>query len=169
MTFRCLYKTPAPFDDLMMESDGEVLTGLFFAGSREGGAGASGGDGGGLQAFGDTRRWLDAYFSGRAPGFLPRFRLPGATAFREEVCRELLDIPFGSTTSYGAIAAAIAGRRGMAKMSARAVGGAVGWNPVAIVVPCHRVVGADGSPTGYGGGLPNKLALLRLEGIVLCH
>ena len=76
----------------------------------------------------------------------------------------MCQIPFGSTVTYGEIAAVIAKKRGIEKMSAQAVGGAVGWNPIGIIVPCHRVVGANGSLTGYGGGFHNKIALLRLEG-----
>ena len=86
------------------------------------------------------------------------------TPFRKEVSEIMCQIPFGKTVTYGEIAAAIAKKHGIEKMSAQAVGGAVGWNPIGIIVPCHRVVGANGSLTGYGGGLHNKIALLRLEG-----
>ena len=77
----------------------------------------------------------------------------------------MLEIPFGATTTYGEIAKNIAAKKGLEKMSAQAVGGAVGWNPLCIVVPCHRVLGSDGSLTGYGGGIKNKIALLKIEGI----
>lgn len=77
----------------------------------------------------------------------------------------MLKIPFGATTTYGEIAKNIASKKGLEKMSAQAVGGAVGWNPVCIVVPCHRVLGSDGSLTGYGGGIKNKIALLKIEEI----
>ena len=166
MIFRCGYKTPEGFDDLVMESDGEVLTGLWFEGGRDAASRASDGDGGiapDIRAFHDTRRWLDAYFEGQRPDFSPLYRVIGATPFRMEVVREMLDIPYGETTTYGEIASKIAKRRGVARMSAQAVGGAVGWNPICIIIPCHRVMGAHGAITGYGGGIRNKVALLDLE------
>ena len=155
------YGTPKGFDDLAMSSDGEVLTGLWFDGDWDGVEPCE--PTYDLPIFRETRRWLDIYFSGRDPGFTPTYRLVGATPFRKAVSREMLKIPFGVTVTYGAIAAIIAKRRGMAKMSAQAVGQAVGWNPICLVIPCHRVVGADGAITGYGGGLHNKVALLELE------
>ncbi len=156
------YGTPKGFDDLVMSSDGEVLTGLWFKGTRDGG-GETGGAASDLPVFRETRRWLDIYFSGHQPDFMPPYRLVGATPFREAVSREMLKIPFGATATYGGIAAAIAKRCGMARMSAQAVGQAVGWNPICLVIPCHRVIGAGGALTGYGGGLHNKVALLELE------
>ena len=151
------YRTPDGLDPLVMTSDGQVLTGLHFA---DGPIPSGEPD---LPVFRETCRWLDIYFSGRDPGFRPPYRLDGATPFRLEVLREVLAIPFGATDTYGAIAARLARRRGLARMSAQAVGQAVGWNPVCLVIPCHRIVGAGGAPTGYGGGLPNKLVLLRHE------
>ena len=112
----------------------------------------------------EAARWLDIYFSGQNPGFTPPLHLLG-TPFQTEVWRLLLDIPFGKTTTYGALAKEIAQRRGVQRMSAQAIGGAVGRNPVALIVPCHRVIGADGSLTGYAGGLDKKARLLSLEGI----
>ena len=156
------YSTPSAFDDLVMSSGGEVLTGLWFKGSRDEGEGSDGSESD-LPVFRETCRWLDIYFSGRDPGFTPPYRLFGATPFREAVSREMLKIPFGATVTYGDIAATIAKRRGMAKMSAQAVGQAVGWNPICLIIPCHRVIGAGGAITGYGGGLHNKVALLELE------
>ena len=168
MTFRCIYTTPDGFDDLVMESDGKVLTGLQFEGGRDVAKRTSVGDDGivaasDIRVFDNVRRWLDIYFSGRQPDFTPPYRIIGATPFREEVVREMLDIPFGVTVTYGEIASTIAKRRGMARMSAQAVGGAVGWNPICIIIPCHRVIGAHGDITGYGGGINNKIGLLRLE------
>ena len=112
----------------------------------------------------EAAHWLDIYFSGKNPGFTPPLHLFG-TPFRMEVWRLLLDIPFGKTTTYGTLAKEIARRRGVRRMSAQAIGGAVGHNPVALIVPCHRVIGADGSLTGYAGGLDKKARLLSLEGI----
>ena len=160
------YKTPEGFDDLVMRGDGDALTGLWFKGSRDDRRAARGCERRETPVFRGTCRWLDAYFAGRAPGFTPNYRIEGATPFRQAVIDEMLKIPFGVTVSYGDIAKALAKKRG-ARVSAQAVGGAVGWNPVCIVIPCHRVIGADGSLTGYGGGLGNKVALLAHEGIAL--
>lgn len=120
-----------------------------------------------LPIFAETFRWLDLYFQGKNPDFTPRYRRPGETPFRRAVAAEMLKIPYGETRTYGDIAKNIATQRGLSKMSAQAVGGAVGWNPICIIVPCHRVVGANKSLTGYGGGMKNKVALLKLEGIDL--
>ncbi|MBP5389711.1 MAG: methylated-DNA--[protein]-cysteine S-methyltransferase [Bacteroidales bacterium] len=123
----------------------------------------------------ETQRWLDSYFSGRIPDFTPPLRLRG-TPFRKAVWRILLEIPYGQTITYGEIAARLAAPAaknrlaeglGSGSVLARAVGGAVGSNPVSLIVPCHRVIGADGSLTGYAAGLDRKRALLRLEHIPL--
>lgn len=106
--------------------------------------------------------WLYIYFNNKIPDFTPPLLLKG-TDFRMTVWKMLLDIPYGKTVSYGDIAKAIAKRRGIEKMSAQAVGNAVGHNPISIIVPCHRVVGSKGSLTGYGGGIKRKKELLRLE------
>lgn len=106
-------------------------------------------------------RWLDLYFSGQEPDFMPRLHLEG-TAFRRAVWELLRKIPYGKTTTYGALAKQLEAEIGR-RVSAQAVGGAVGHNPVSILVPCHRVVGQQGSLTGYAGGLDKKLRLLILE------
>lgn len=110
-----------------------------------------------------TEKWLKLYFEGKDPGFLPPYRLTGSD-FRKRVGEIMLEIPYGKTITYGDIAQKIAAERGLERMSAQAVGGAVGHNPISIIVPCHRVVGTNGSLTGYGGGMPKKVALLTLEG-----
>ena len=102
----------------------------------------------------DTKRWLDVYFTGREPDFTPPLH-PAGSPFRQAVWQLLLEIPYGQTTTYGALLGDGA--------SARAVGGAVGRNPISIIVPCHRVIGADGSLTGYAGGMDRKIRLLALE------
>ena len=142
---------------MLMVSDGLSLTELSFTDNfcEENASGE-------LPVFNDTRRWLDMYFAGQVPDFLPRLS-PQGTAFRQSVWNMLLAIPYGQTTSYGEIAAEIGRRRQTEKMSAQAVGGAVGHNPIAIIIPCHRVIGKDGSLTGYGGGLWRKEWLLQLE------
>ena len=117
-----------------------------------------------LAVFDQTRRWLDLYFSGREPGFTPALN-PVGSAFRRAVWEILLKIPYGKTTTYGQIAREIAAARGLAKISAQAVGGAVGHNEISIIIPCHRVIGAHGSLTGYAGGIDRKIKLLQLEGV----
>ena len=158
-----IYKTPRGFSDMLMMSDGDVLIGLHFIDSRKAVKNCRDCAVCELPVFRETRRWLDEYFGGREPGFTPSYRIDGLTPFRKEVIDAMLEIPFGKTVSYGDIAAAIAKKRGMNKMSAQAVGGAVGWNPICIIIPCHRVVGANGSLVGYGGGIKNKVALLEHE------
>ncbi len=110
-----------------------------------------------------SKLWLDSYFSGQEPEHTPPLHLMG-TAFQLQVWAMLLNIPYGQTVTYGDIAKQLAAELGKAKMSAQAVGGAVVRNPVSIIVPCHRVLGANGALTGYTGGLDKKIALLRIEG-----
>ncbi len=193
----CTLRYASPLGTILLASDGAALVGLWFEGQRhfargldsackkrEPGQSAvqareihrSGGNlppqwrlvgaaaqvpptGSGLE---QAARWLDIYFSGRDPGFAPPLSLRG-TAFERSVWAELMKIPFGQTATYGAIAA----RLGLPRGAARAVGGAVGRNPVSLVVPCHRVVGANGRLTGYAGGLERKRFLLALEGVII--
>ena len=117
-----------------------------------------------LPIFEQTKKWLDIYFSGKEPSFLPTYRLEHVTPFRQLVIDQMLQIPFGKVVTYRDIAENIAKIKGVDKMSAQAVGGAVGWNPICILIPCHRVVGSNGSLTGYGGGIANKIKLLENEG-----
>ena len=113
---------------------------------------------------GDTKKWLDLYFSGEEPNFTPKLKLEG-TEFRREVWKILLEIPYGETLSYKGIAEKLIASGKYERMSSQAVGGAVGHNPISIIIPCHRVVGTSGSLTGYAGGLARKVKLLELEGI----
>jgi len=115
-----------------------------------------------LPIFTDTKHWLDIYFSGKEPDFTVPLHLTG-TDFQKEVWQILCSIPHGKTITYGEIARKIASNRGISRMSAQAVGGAVGHNPVSIIVPCHRVIGSDGNLTGYAGGIDKKAYLLALE------
>ena len=110
----------------------------------------------------EARRWLDIYFTGKEPDFTPPLH-PVGSAFRRAVWEILLQIPYGQTTTYGEIARRLAEKQGLARMSAQAVGGAVGHNGISIIIPCHRVVGANGSLTGYAGGIRKKEKLLELE------
>lgn len=163
MNYKWKYETPSGFSDIWMRSDGQVLTGLWFEGSRDERKHGMTCEERELPIFEETVRWLDVFFSGRQLDFTPAYRIDGLTEFRRDVMECMLEIPWGETVTYGEIAAHLAKQRGLARMSAQAVGGAVGWNPICLIIPCHRVVGADGSLTGYGGGLENKKALLELE------
>lgn len=117
-----------------------------------------------VPVFKGVKRWLDLYFSGKKPDFMPPVHMIGS-AFQLSVWKILTEIPYGQTTTYGEIARQIAARRGVDRMSAQAVGGAVGHNEISIIVPCHRVVGTNGSLTGYAGGVDKKVHLLTLEGV----
>ena len=110
----------------------------------------------------EAKRWLDIYFSGKEPDFTPPLH-PIGSAFRQSVWEILLQIPYGKTTTYGEIARQLSEKMGLSRMSAQAIGGPVGHNPISIIIPCHRVVGSDGSLTGYAGGIPKKVGLLTLE------
>lgn len=156
----------SPLGGMFLSSDGEGLTGLWFDGQkyfastldRENAIDAE------LAVFDETKRWLDLYFKGVQPDFLPVLH-PMGTPFRQRVWQSLMRIPRGGLTTYAAVSREIAAECKAGAMSAQAVGGAVGHNPVSIIIPCHRVVGSNGSLTGYAGGIDRKIALLRLEGI----
>ena len=158
------YHYASPLGGVTLACDGEALTGLWFDGQKHFGASLSADHAEKLlPVFADTLRWLGVYFSGRDPGFTPALRLRG-TPFQTAVWNILLTIPYGHTAAYGQIASRLAEEHHLSRVSARAVGGAVGRNPVSLIVPCHRVLGADGSLTGYAGGIDRKRALLLLEG-----
>ena len=160
MTYAAYYFSP--LGRIVLMSDGTALTELDFAeGVPEVSAVHTQKD---LPVFREVCRWLDVYFAGRDPGALPPLA-PHGTAFQQAVWKVLRGIPYGTTTTYGRIAAHIAAARG-GRMSAQAVGGAVGRNPISILIPCHRVIGTDGSLTGYAGGLDKKEYLLALEGAI---
>ena len=153
----------SPLGGITAASDGQALTGLWFDGQKYFAQGLDPvHEEKMLPVFEQTDHWLDIYFSGKEPGFTTPL-LMKTTPFRRAVWEILLTIPYGHTMTYGAIAAGIAGRKGQPGMSAQAVGGAVGHNAISLIIPCHRVVGADGSLTGYAGGLDKKLKLLALE------
>ena len=156
----------SPLGQILLAADDVGLTGLWFVeNQRHMGEGLSPNAEERPSPFFDAAaRWLDIYFSGQNPGFMPPVHLTGP-AFRNRVGELLMQIPYGTTTTYGAIARQIALERGIDHMASRAVGGAVGHNPISLIVPCHRVLGSDGRLTGYGGGLDRKVALLKLEGI----
>ena len=155
----------SPLGGITLASDGQALTGLWFDGQKYfADTLPSEHTEAELPVFEQTGRWLDRYFAGQMPDFTPTLRLLGSP-FRLAVWEILCQIPYGSVTTYGEIAARLAKQRGVPRMSAQAVGGAVGHNPVSLIVPCHRVVGSGGSLTGYAGGVEKKAALLRLENV----
>ena len=158
-----IFHYASPLGNIILASDGLALTGLWFEGQKYFGSTLSGeSEEKDLPVFGQTVQWLDLYFQGKQPDFSPDLSLRG-TAFRKLIWEFLLSVPYGQTVTYGELASAAAQRLGCSHMSAQAVGGAVGHNPVSIIVPCHRVLGADGSLTGYAGGTERKKALLELE------
>lgn len=163
MVYKYRYVTPEGFSDMLMNSDGEYLTGLWFEDSKDAGKHILNCEEKLLPVFLDTIKWLDIYFAGKVPDFRPKYIVQKLTPFRQAVIEEMLRIPYGETSTYGAIAKSIAAQKGIARMSSRAVGGAVGWNPLCLIIPCHRVVGTNNSLTGYGGGIKNKIGLLALE------
>ena len=157
----CHYESP--LGGVLLAADEIGLTGLWFDGQkyfarglpadrveRE------------MPALLEAKRWLDIYFSGKEPDFTPPLH-PIGSAFRQSVWEILLQIPYGKTTTYGEIARQLSEKMGLSRMSAQAVGGAVGHNPISLMIPCHRVVGTSGSLTGYGGGIARKVKLLELE------
>ena len=148
---------------ITISSDGNALTGLWFDGQKYYAGNIDDEiEEKDLPVFAQARQWLDTYFSRHDPGFTPALTLD-STPFRMAVWRILLTIPFGKTMTYGEIAARIAELKGIRRMSAQAVGSAVGHNPISLIIPCHRVVGADGSMTGYAGGIDRKIKLLEME------
>ena len=161
MQYTCHYQSP--LGDILLASDDIGVTGLWFDGQK-------------YYAYNmvppveeketaaliEAKRWLDVYFSGKEPDFQPPIHFVG-TPFQCEVWEILQTIPYGRTITYGQIARRLAEKRGLPHFSSQAVGGAVGRNHISLIVPCHRVVGADGSLTGYAGGVKRKVALLELE------
>ncbi len=167
MMYTCTYKSA--LGNILLAADEIGLTGLWFENQKY---------------FADTlpeehisqetpiligaKKWLDIYFSGEEPKFTPPLHPTGST-FRQTVWQILLQIPYGQTTTYGKIAGQLAEMRNTPHMSAQAVGGAVGHNEISVIIPCHRVVGTNGSLTGYAGGIDTKIALLKLEHTDMSH
>ena len=167
MVYTCKYKSL--IGDILLAADEFGLTGLWFEGQKY---------------FANTlpeeyvrqvriilteaKKWLDVYFSGEEPKFTPPLH-PDCSTFRQAVWQLLLQIPYGQTITYGEIARRMAEVKKVPRMSAQAVGGAVGHNEISIIIPCHRVVGTNGSLTGYGGGIDKKISLLNLEHADMSH
>lgn len=156
-----LTELPSPLGTLTLAGTEEALTGLWMAGQQHFGSTLAGTEAfrGDLPLFLEAKRWLDAYFSGRQPSLADIPLDPRGNEFRRRVWAVLREIPCGSATTYGEIA------RVLDIPSAQAVGNAVGHNPISILIPCHRVLGAGGNLTGYAGGLERKRFLLNLEGV----
>ena len=187
MVYSCKYYSP--IGDILIASDEVGLTGLWFVGQKYFASTLPDEYVTGLdisakhmadnqltdkaascenEIIADTRHWLDIYFSGKNPDFTPPLH-PSGSAFRQEVWQILLHIPYGKTMTYGKIAKKLEATHSHTKMSAQAVGGAVGHNEISIIIPCHRVVGTSGSLTGYAGGIDKKIALLELEHTDMSH
>ena len=159
-----LSRYESPLGAMTMAGDGEYLTGLWFDGQKYDRSTIN--DDAALRphlpVFTQTAQWLDTYFEGADPGFTPPIRVEGSD-FKKMVTSIMLSIPFGATSTYARIAAEVARRMGRKQMSAQAVGGAVGRNPIVLIVPCHRVLASDGSLRGYAGGVDRKERLLEME------
>ena len=161
MTFIQHYDSP--LGGILLAADTVGLTGLWFDGQKYFARGLSPErEEQELPVLLEAKRWLDIYFTGKEPDFLPPLH-PNGAAFRQLVWELLLQVPYGKTTTYGEIACKLAEKQKLPRMSAQAIGGAVGHNEISIIIPCHRVVGTNGSLTGYAGGVDKKMKLLELE------
>jgi len=163
MKYTCEYNSPLGV--LVLVSDGEALTALYNKNQKYYPNDLPKSDTKSiLPIFKDTIKWLDMYFSKKNPNFIPNLA-PKGTAFRENIWKILCDIPLGEVITYGDVSKIIAKQMNLSTMSSQAVGGAVGHNPISIIIPCHRVVGVNGNLTGYAGGLDKKIKLLEIEGL----
>ena len=159
----------SPLGEILLAADEIGLTGLWFDGEKFYADSLDPEhEERNVPVFDVVKKWLDIYFSGREPDFMPPVHMIGSE-FRQQVWKILREIPYGETITYGGLAKRLARERGLERMSAQAVGGAVGHNEISIIVPCHRVVGSDGSLTGYAGGIDKKKRLLILEGVNMEH
>ncbi len=165
MVYRTNYAHPE-FGEVTLASDGEGIVGLWMAGQKYFGGTVNGemAPNDDLPIFAQAKDWLDRYFAGEQAAIAELPLKPSGTAFRLRVWRKLMEIPYGCVRTYGELACEIAQEDGREKMSSQAVGGAVGHNPISVIIPCHRVVGSDGSLTGYAGGIERKIWLLEHEG-----
>lgn len=163
MQYVCTYLSP--LGEILLAADESGLTGLWFKDQKFFAHGLDHEhEEKDTSILSDTRKWLDIYFSGKEPDFYIPLHLIG-TDFQKEVWSILSSIPYGKTMTYGEIAEIVARKRNLKRMSAQAIGSAVGHNEISIIIPCHRVVGSNGSLTGYAGGIDKKEALLKLEGV----
>ena len=156
----------APYGRYVMAAEDGALTGLWLEGQKYFPSDLPEPSGEEAEIFARTRRWLDAYFAGRQPEVSALPIAPRGSAFAQGVWQLLLEIPYGQTVTYGQLAKRLAEQRGLPQLSAQAVGGAVGHNPISVIIPCHRVLGVKNRLTGYAGGLDVKTFLLKLEGVL---
>lgn len=161
-------KYQSPLGEVLVASDGESIIGLWLEGQKYFLSSIKDAlvEKEDLPVFIAVKKWLTQYFAGENPDISKIPLAPRGSEFRQRVWKILLEIPYGKTTTYGNIAKEVAKQMGREKMSAQAVGGAVGHNPISLIIPCHRVIGTDGSLTGYAGGIEKKEWLLRLEGVI---
>ena len=166
MTYKYRYITPKQFSNIIITIDGEYLIGLWFEETKFESKDE-------LDSYKylpiikEVVMWLDIYFSGKKPNFMPKYKLDYKTPFKKEVIDIIRTIEYGQLLTYKDIAKTIADKRNIKKMSCQAVGKVLGWNPICIIIPCHRVIGSNGDITGYSGGINNKRELLKLEGITI--
>lgn len=167
MYYKANYKSP--IGDMTMVSDGQSLNALWFEGQKYYGTsvGENLKEDSNLKVFELAKNWLDRYFDFQKPEISELSLTPIGSDFRREVWDVLCEIPYGQVVTYGEIAQKIAKKRGITKMSARAIGNAIGHNPVSIIIPCHRVIGSNGKLTGYAAGLGTKIKLLKHENVDL--
>jgi methylated-DNA-[protein]-cysteine S-methyltransferase len=164
-----IHKIKSPVGILTVSSDGKNICGLwiegqkYFAKTLEKDVLEQN-----LPIFENVRKWLDIYFSAKEPNFMPPL-MPKGSLFQKSIWNNLCKIPYGKTITYGELAKQFELENSGKHMSARAIGGAVGHNPISILIPCHRVIGKNGNPTGYAGGIAAKITLLKLEGIVITN
>ena len=157
----------SPLGKITLACDGANLAGLWFEGQKYFGASipekmTKNDD---IPIFAAAKKWLDRYFAGEKPAISELPLAPIGSEFRQKVWKMLCEIPYGEVATYGGIAKKMAVKMKKESMSSQAVGGAVGHNPISIIIPCHRVVGANGCLTGYAGGIDKKIKLLKLEGV----
>lgn len=153
------------YDDILMRSDGVFLTGLWFINTKDKLLYVENCKQEYLSIFECTCKWLDIYFSGVNPNFIPMYKIINVSDFTNQVIDIMKTLKFGETMTYKDIANIIIEKMNIENMSCQAVGDAVGKNPISIIIPCHRVIGKNGNLTGYTGGMKNKIALLKNEGI----
>ncbi len=156
----------APYGRYVIAAEDGALTGLWLEGQKYFPSDLPEPSDRESEIFARVRRWLDAYFAGKQPEVSALPIAPKGSAFAQSVWQLLLEIPYGQTVTYGQLAKRLAEQRELAQLSAQAVGGAVGHNPISVIIPCHRVLGAKNQLTGYAGGLDVKTFLLKLEGIL---
>ena len=163
------YHYDSPLGGITLSSNGTELTGLWFEKQKYFASSLNTEmvENSDLKVFQDTKSWLERYFSNKKPEITELPLAPAGSDFRKAVWEILCEIPYGKVTTYGEISKKIAKQMKKSTMSAQAIGGAVGHNPISIIIPCHRVIGANGNLTGYAGGLDLKIKLLEHEGVDL--